>query len=147
MVSAQAGTRRDEAGQSPIVKRCAFLPLKACHELPFLFIIRSLRDCGSSRFTRPSLNILRLRGHRSTSFNLDSDRFCLTAKNQTIDDDTNWKKKDYHVPSSQCSSDPCRFVALRYVILKFLRVNLFLKGYELANSFLLFRVHNCASYK
>ena len=37
--------------------------------------------------------------------------------------------------------DPCCFVSLRYVILKFLRVNLFLWGHELANSFLLFRVH------
>ena len=75
----------------PDNKRCAFLALiKACHELPFPFIIRPLRDCGSSRFTRPSLRILRLRGHRSSSFNLGSDRFCLTAKNQTISDDTNW---------------------------------------------------------
>ena len=88
----------------PDNKGCAFLALKACHELPFLFIIRPLRDCGSSRFTRPSLSILPLRDHRSSKFNLGSDRFCLTAKSQTIRDDTNWKKKGYHVPSSQCSS-------------------------------------------
>ena len=87
----------------PDNKRCASLALKACYELPFLFIICPLRDCGSSRFTRPSLSILRLRDRRSSRFNLGSDSFCLTAKNQTIGDDTNGKK-GYHVPSSQCSS-------------------------------------------
>ena len=34
------------------------------------------------------------------------------------------------------------FVALPYIILKLLRVNLFLWGHELANSFLLFRELN-----
>ena len=37
----------------------------------------------------------------------------------------------------------CGFIMLRYVFLKFLRVKLFLSGHELANSFLLFREHNC----
>ena len=37
----------------------------------------------------------------------------------------------------------CGFIMLRYVFLKFLRVKLFLSGHELANSFLLFRVHKC----
>ena len=41
--------------------------------------------------------------HRSSRFNLGSDSFCLTAKNQTICDVTNWKKR-LHSPSSQCSS-------------------------------------------
>ena len=77
----------------PDNKRCAFLALKACHELPFLFIIRPLRDCRDSRFTRPSLSILRLRDRRSSRFNAGSNRFCLTAKNQTIGDDTKLAKK------------------------------------------------------
>ena len=37
----------------------------------------------------------------------------------------------------------CGFIMLSYVFLKFLRVKLFLSGHELANSFLLFRVHKC----
>ena len=92
----------------PNNKRCAFLALKACHEQPFLFIIRPLWDCGSSHFPHLSLSILLLQDHKSSRFNLGSDRFCLTAKNQTIGEDTNWKKKGYHVPRSQCSS--VRFV-------------------------------------
>ena len=93
MVSAQTRTWRDEAGQSPIIKDVYSSLLKHVMNCLFLFIIRPLRDCGSSRFTRPSLSILRLRDHRSSRFNLGSGRFCLTAKNQTIGDDTNWQKK------------------------------------------------------
>ena len=75
MVSAKARTRRDEAGPSPMIED----------------VYSSL--CGSSRFTRPSLSILRLRDHRSSRFNLGSDRLCLIGKNQAIGDDTNWNKK------------------------------------------------------
>ena len=49
--------------------------------------------------------------------------------------DAEWEKNSRHegieVPQ-RVFRDPCGFVALRYVILKFLRVNLFL-----------FRVHKC----
>ena len=85
--------RRDKAGQSPIIKDAHSSLLEHVMNCTSQFIIRPLRDCGSSRFTRPSFSILRLRDHRSSRFNLGSGRFCLTAKNQTISDDTNWQKK------------------------------------------------------
>ena len=114
VVSAQTRTWRDEAGQSPIIKDVYSSLLKHVMNCLSLFIIHPLRDCGSSRFTRPSLSILRLRDDRSSRFNLGWDRFYLTAKNQTIGDDTNWKKKNgYHVLSSQCSS--VRFIEYRMI--------------------------------
>ena len=88
----------------PDNKRCVFLALKACHELPFPIHYSSTSGLREQSFHSSLLSILRLRDHRSSRFNLGWDRFCLTAKTQTIGDDTNWKKKGYHVLSSQYSS-------------------------------------------
>ena len=88
----------------PDNKRCVFLALKACHELPFPIHYSSTSGLREQSFHSSLLSILRLRDHRSSRFNLGWDRFCLTAKTQTIGEDTNWKKKGYRVLSSQCSS-------------------------------------------
>ena len=88
----------------PDNKRCVFLALKACHELPFPIHYSSTSGLREQSFHSSLLSILRLRDHRSSRFDLGWDRFCLRAKTQTIGDDANWKKKGYHVLSSQRSS-------------------------------------------
>ena len=89
----------------PDNKRCVFLALKARHELPFPIHYSSTSGLREQSLRHSSLlSILRLRDHRSSRFNLGWNRFCLTAKTQTIGDDTNWKKNGYHVLSSQYSS-------------------------------------------
>ena len=82
----------------PDNKRCVFLALKACHELPFPIHYSSTSGLREQSFHSSLLSILRLRDHRSSRFNLGWDRFCLTAKTQTIGDDTNWKKKRLSCP-------------------------------------------------
>ena len=71
-------------------KRCVFLALKACHQLPFPIHYSSTSGLGEQSFHSSLLSILRLRDHRSSRFNLGWDRFCLTAK--THPDDRRWYK-------------------------------------------------------
>ena len=82
----------------PDNKRCVFLALKACHQLPFPIHYSSTSGLREQSFDSSLVSILRLRDHRSSRFNLGWDRFCLTAKTQTIGDDTNWKKKRLSCP-------------------------------------------------
>ena len=82
----------------PDNKRCVFLALKACHELPFLFIIRPLRDCGQS-FYSSFLKYSSTAGPQEQQIQLRLWQvlFC----------DRWWyklAKKGYHVPSSRSSS-------------------------------------------
>ena len=88
----------------PNNKRCVFLALKSCHELPFPIHYSSTSGLREQSFLSSFFKYSSTAGPQKQQIQLRLWQVLFKAKNQTIGDDTNWQKKGYHVPSFQCPS-------------------------------------------
>ena len=71
------------------VKRCIFLALKACHELPFPIHYSSTSGLREQSFHSSFFKYSSTAGSQEQQIQLRLRQVLLTAKNQTIGDDTN----------------------------------------------------------